>query len=204
MVVIDKAVIVNWALAEIGMPPKFSIDDATMLGQQVDIFWPRTEARCFGLHDWTFCRRTYQLDRQEAQPQNGWRYGFSLPGGRIGPPLKLLSDPRNEVPLRNFDIEGDTLFTDEAKAWARCKVALEPKAWPIQFTEAFATALASALAIPLRQDDSAASELEMKAFGHPREGGAGGIFGRLISQDIAAKPVASPLLRHDPLTMARW
>lgn len=198
-----KPIIVNWALAELGLPPKFSIDDQTALAGYVDIFWPRTEARCFGVHDWTFCRRTARLDRLEAQPQNGWNHGFALPGDRIGPPLKLLSDPRRETPLRSFDIEGDTLYADEPQAWARCKVAVDPAAWPIQFAEVFATALAAALAVPLRQDDSTAAELEMKAFGHPREQGAGGVIGRLIAQDVASKQVASPLLRDDPLTMAR-
>ena len=199
---LTKPIIVNWALAELGLPPKFSIDDQTPLGGYVGIFWPRTEARCFGVHDWTFCRRTARLDRLEAKPDNGWAYGFILPGDRIGPPLKALSDPRRETPLRSSDIEGDVLYADEPQVWARCKVAVDPVAWPVQFAEVFATALAAALAVPLRQDDAAASELEMKAFGHPREQGAGGIIGRLIAQDVASKQVSSPLLREDPLTMA--
>lgn len=204
MSAITKPIIVNWALAELGLPAKFSVDDATPLGGYVDIFWPRMEARCFGVHDWAFCRRTSRLTRESAEPQNGWRYGFALPGDRIGPPLKLLSDPRRETPLRSFDIEGETLFADEEQAWARCKVAVDPSAWPIQFAEVFATALASALAVPLRQDDGASAELEMKAFGHPREQGAGGIIGRLIAQDLAGRQVSSPLLREDPLTSAGW
>lgn len=203
MAAITKATIVNWALSEIGLPPKFSIDDEGALGAQIDIHWPRMEARCFGLADWTFCRRTSRLTRHAATPDNGWQYGFDLPGDRIGPPLKLLSDPRRETPLRDFDIEGNSLFTDQRDAWARVKVALEPSAWPAQFTDAFAVALAGALAIPLLQDENMAAEKEMKAFGRPQEGGAGGMFGRIIAQDLAGKPVSSPLLRGDPLTMAR-
>lgn len=204
MSALTKPMIVTWALAEIGMPPKFSIDDTSELGGLVDIFWPRVEARCFGVHDWRFCRRTSRLTRESAEPENGWMYGFMLPGDRIGPPLKLLSDPRRETPLRSFDIEGNTLFADEPEVWARCKVAVDPSAWPIEFANVFATALAAALAVPLQQDEDLAAEKDAMAFGSPREGGAGGMIGRLIAQDRASGQVSSPMLREDPLTMARY
>ncbi|MCZ8545073.1 hypothetical protein OOJ09_12840 [Mesorhizobium qingshengii] len=189
---IDKAMIVNWALVELGLAPKFSIDDETALGGFVDIFWPRALARSFGLHDWTFCRQTFQLTRQEATPVTGYRYGFDLPGNRVGPALKLLSDPRQSTPIRDFTIEGKTVFCDEQQAYARCKVMVDPVDWEPQFADAFATLLASYLAIPLTQDAELAADKEAKAIGSPSTGGTGGIFGRMIAQDRAAAPVSDP------------
>jgi len=189
---IDKAMIVNWALTELGLAPNFSIDSETKLGGLVDIFWPRAIARTFGLHDWTFCRQTFLLTRQEATPINGWTYGFDLPGDILGPPLKVTYDARCDVPLRDFTIEGTTVFANEPVVYARCKLALDPAAWPPQFQDGFATLLASYLAIPLTQDAELKADKEAAAIGTQSQGGSGGIFGRLIAQDRAGAPVGSP------------
>lgn len=200
---IDKAQIVNWALPELGLAPTFTIDDQTNLGAQVAIFWPRAIGHCFGLHDWTFCRQTVKLTRQLATPSTGYRYGFDLPGNRIGGPQKLLSDPRNQLPLRDSRIEGQSLYADEASVWAVFKVAVDPSIWDSQWASAFATCLASMLAVPLLQDLDLAAEKWAAAFGSPSQGGAGGLFGRLIAQDRAAGPVGSNMLANDPLTGGR-
>lgn len=193
---IDKAMIVNWALVELGLAPNFSIDEQTKLGGLVDIFWPRALARSFGLHDWTFCRQTFLMTRQEATPVTGYTYGFDLPGGIIGPPLKLTSDARCTVPLRNFALEGKTVFCNEPVAYARCKVALDPVAWPPQFADGFATLLASYLAIPLTQDADLKADKEAAAIGTPSTGGSGGILGRFIAQDRAGSPVSEPAVSN--------
>lgn len=194
---ISKVMIVNWALVELGLAPKYSIDDEAALGGKVDIFWPRALARAFGLHDWTFCRRTTKLTRQSATPVTGYRYGFDLPGDRVGPALKLLSDPRLNAPIRDFTIEGKTVFCDEETAYARCKVMVDPVDWNPAFCDAFATLLAAYLAIPLLQDADMAAEKQAAAIGTRSEGGAGGMFGRLIAQDRSAAPVGAPLATNE-------
>lgn len=201
---LDEPMIVNWALAELGLAPTFTIDDHSGTGTQVAVFWPRAVARCFGLHDWTFCRRTNRLSRQTKEPETGYRYGFELPGDRIGEPVKLLSDPRNETPIRNSRIEGNVVYADEEAVYAVCKVRLDPRVWDWQFADAFAVALAAYLAIPLTQDPDLAAEKAAQAFGTRSEGGAGGVFGRLIAQNRAAGPVGSPLMQDDPLTAGRF
>ncbi|GAA2871927.1 hypothetical protein GGQ99_000964 [Aminobacter niigataensis] len=201
---LTKAMIVNWALAEIGLAPSFSIDQETTLGGVVDMFWPRAIGHCFGLHDWTFCRRTSQLTRQAAKPVTGYRYGFDLPGDKIGQPMKLLSDPRRETPIRDSRIEGRTLFADEETVYAVCKVAVDPQIWDWQWAGAFATAFSSWLAVPLLQDIELAAEKRAEAFGTRSEGGTGGVFGRLIAQDRASGPVGSNLLANEPLTSGRF
>lgn len=200
---LSKAMIVNWALAEMGQASNFSIDEATSRGTQVAIFWPRAIGHCFGLHDWTFCRRTTQLTRQAETPQTGYAYGFDLPGDRIGPPQKLLSDPRRQTPLRDSRIEGQTLFCDEAQAWATCKVPVDPEIWDWQWASAFAVCLASMLSVPILQDLELAAEKWVMAFGVRSEGGTGGLFGRMIAQDRAAGPVGANQLQNDALTAGR-
>lgn len=201
---LTKAMIVNWALVELGLAPNFSIDDETTLGGLVDMFWPRAIGHCFGLHDWTFCRRTSRLSRQDEEPETGYRFGFDLPGDKIGPPMKLLRDPRREDPIRHSRIEGRTLYCDEDTVYAVCKVAVAPKVWDLQWASAFATAFSSFLAVPLTQDGDLAADKWAAAFGTRSEGGTGGVFGRMIAQDRAAAPVGSNLLANDLLTSGRF
>lgn len=200
---LTRAMIVNWSLAELGLAANFSIDEQTPRGADVGIFWPRAIAHAFSLTDWTDFRRTSQLTRQSAAPDTGYTYGYDLPGDRLGPPMKLLSDPRRETPLRDFRIEGDTMSCDEPVAWAVCKVERDPAYWDPQFANAFAVLLASYLAVPQLQDVDMAAEKMAQAIGTRGEGGTGGMFGRLIAQNKAAHPMASPLYRNDPLTAGR-
>lgn len=203
--VLDKATVVNRALARIGLSPTFSIGDESFVAGKIDLIWPDVVSHTFGLHDWDFCRLTRPLHRLSETPVNGWTYAFQLPGDRLGAPLKLLAqvgDP--EAPLRSYTIEADKVFAHEAAVWARCKVAVDPAAWDPAFASAFVTALASALAIPMMQDEQLAADLSAKAYGTPSQGGGGGEFGRLMSQHRAGEPVGSPLLAYDPLTSARY
>ncbi|WP_127523665.1 hypothetical protein [Mesorhizobium sp. Z1-4] len=190
---LTKATIVNWSLVELGQAPNFSITEETRLGGIVDKMWPRAVARCFGLTDWPFCRRTYSLTRQSATPVTGYRYGFDLPRPRFGPPVKYLEgNPRDNRPVRDTRIEGETVFADTETLSAVCLVEVNPEYWDGQFADCFAIALASYLSVPLLQDIELAREKEELAFGKRMEGGAGGAFGRLIAQHRAAGPLATP------------
>ncbi|RIY03262.1 hypothetical protein D3218_00355 [Aureimonas flava] len=202
---IDKATIVNRALGRLGQAPVFSLDGENHVTGHVDGVWDDVVAECFGLHDWSFCRRTTKLTRLAVEPGNGWSYGFALPGDRIGEPLLVLAAvaPAEHV-LRDFSIEAGVLYARAANVWARCKVAVDPEAWDIGFRGAFVTALASALAVPMQSDQGLQDDLRAQAFGTPSQGGTGGQFGRLVAQNRAGSPVGSPFLRGDPLTDARW
>ena len=191
--ILDKPMIVNWALLELGQTPNFTTDLESRLGAMVDVVWQRTVARCFGLADWPFCRRTYKLTRRVETPMTGYRWGFDLPQPRFGPPLRYLEDPRRGVPVRETRIEGEVVYADVDALYAVCRVAVDPQDWDQQFADCFAVALASGLAIPLTQDPDLAAEKERLAFGTPQEGGAGGMFGRLIAQHRASGPVSAPV-----------
>jgi hypothetical protein len=199
----SKVEVVNWSLVELGQAPAYSIDTATALGAIVDTMWPRAVARCFGLHDWTFCRRTHLLTRQAATPVTGYAYGFDLPGGRIGEPMRYLRDPRTRAVVRDVRIEAGTVFSDEPVLYAVCRMAVDPEQWDAQFADCFASALAGFLAVPLLQDSDLADEKLQLAFGPPSQGGSGGAFGRLIAQIRSAEPQGAEMLAADPLTAGR-
>lgn len=202
---VDKPTLINRALVlHLGEDPIYSIDAEDDLSASCDAAWDQAIAHCFGIHDWTFSRRTKKLTRMADQPENGWQYGFPLPGDRVGSPQKLLRSVQPETPLRNFVLEAGNVYANEPEVWARCKVLVDPQHWSIDWQVAFVIALGSALAKPVCEDVQLQQDLAAQAFGTPSQGETGGIFGRLIAQDRAAAPLGSNLWASDPLTSARW
>lgn len=202
---IDKATLVNQALTDpLGVGPIFSIDDGSDLAESVEAIWPVVVDRTFGLHDWSWAQLTKKNKRLAAEPENGWRYGFELPGGHIGNPLKYLTDARNRTPLRDFDLEGGMLYCDHPETWSRCKFYVDPDTWPPDWRGAFILALGAYLAMPVWQDDQMRQDLLVECFGTASQGGSGGVFGRLMAQDKTSRPVGNPLDDENPLANARF
>ncbi|MGV0912434.1 hypothetical protein [Martelella sp. FOR1707] len=201
---IDKATIINWALVDIGAGPVFSVDDGSDLSEQCENSWQRCVDEVFGMHDWSFARKTYRNVRHAETPENGWHYGFDLPGNRIGPPLKVMdqagSSPR---PLREYALEEGMLFCNQSETWSLCKVAVAPDAWEPPFRAAFVIALAGYLAIPIWFDEDLRDAKLAEAFGSPSQQGGGGKLGRLMAQDRAGAPVGQTQADDEPLTAAR-
>lgn len=201
---IDKAVIVNWALNDVGHYATFSIDDESDLAGQVELCWQRCIDHCVGLADWHDFRKTFKLSRRAEEPQNGWKYEFLLPGGRIGEPLKILDRAGQcPSPLRNFDREENSIFADVEDIWARCKVERDPEHWDPAWRAAFTVALSSYFATAILMNTDLAQKKWDVAFGTPSREGGGGLFGRLMAQNRAGAPVGSPVLDAEPLGLAR-
>ncbi|CDZ67633.1 Hypothetical protein NGAL_HAMBI2605_59140 [Neorhizobium galegae bv. orientalis] len=200
---IDKATIINWALTDIGAGPMFSIDDDSDLAEQIENTWQPVIDRTFGMHDWSFARKTFRNQRHAVTPDNGWGYGFDLPGGRIGNPLKIMDDARRRTPVRDFTIEEGKLYCDREDTWSLCKVEVDPDTWPPEWRGAFVIALGGYLAVPVWQDTDMRSDKLVEAFGTASRDGTGGLFGRLMAQDKASNPVGEPQAQEDVLTNAR-
>jgi hypothetical protein len=212
---VNDRTIVNNALARVGASPLAALDEETPKARQVRAIYGDTIEPLLGGHDWSFNRVTYALDAIAATAENdyvasdrkfksGWRYGFALPGTRLGPPWVVLRDPRMpKDPLRDFAIEGAALYCDVSAVWARVGVRAQPDVWPPYFRLAATIGVAAALAIPMAHDKDLAQRLLAEFQGTPQEGGRGGLIGKAIGQDRAGAPVSAPHWR-DPLTDARF
>jgi hypothetical protein len=202
---IDKVHVVNRALIKLGLPASYSVDAETELGGTVDLVWPGVFTEAVMLADNSDFRETLPCPEISGTPSNGWTYGFALPATRVGKPLAFLTDVVREQFLRapNYMLEGGKLYTNTTPVWARVRVLLDPQYWDAGFVEAFATLLASALAVPLQQDEDTASMLRAKAVGEPREQGGGGMFGKLAALERAVQPQGRNFMANDPLTLAR-
>jgi hypothetical protein len=199
-----KVHVVNTALStHLGLPASYSIDDESTLGGQVDLAWNTVLAEVMMVHAWS----VFQDEREALPivdaPRNGWLFVFELPADRIGLPIAVLIDVVRETYLREFKVMGGKLYTNISPVWVRIRVMQDPEYWDMAFRAAFSVALASALAVPLRQDEDERDKLHMKAYGDPRENGGGGLFGKLITLDRSAQPQGRGFLNNDPLTRAR-
>lgn len=212
---LDHLKVMNNALARIGAGAIMAEDEDTDLAHQVvAVYYDRLDA-LLAAHPWTWAAKTYKLDRLAETVENdfdaatekfmnGWRYGFKLPGNRIGDPRRILDDPRRpESPLRNFLIEGGELYAERDAVWATVTVRADPAVWHPSFRLAFTTILAAELCVPVTHDADLAAELRANAEGSPQESGRGGLIGRAFAADAAAAPAKAPLW-NDPLTDARW
>jgi hypothetical protein len=200
----DEATIINTALTEIGAGPMFSIDDNSELAEQIAHIWPLVIDRTFGLAYWSFAQKTFRNKRLAATPENGFAYGFDLPGARIGNPLKYSSDARCRAPIRDFALEAGQFFCDFPDSWSRCRVYVAPDVWLPEWRAAFILALGAYLVVPVWQDRQLRDDMLAEAFGTPSQGGTGGVFGRLVAQDAASQPVGEPQSMDDPLSNARF
>lgn len=196
--VIDRVTIINWALADLGASPVMSIDDGSDQAGTVAQCWQRCVDHCFSLHDWHDFRKSFRLERAPDRPFNGWAFEHFLPGVRIGGALKVMQAGSTE-PVRDFDREGASIFSNHDDLWVRLKVYLDPQHWEPGFRAAFTVALAAYLAVPIRSSTDMRDTLMAQAFGTPSREGTGGMFGRLIAQDRAAAPIGRPIANAEPV-----
>lgn len=203
---IDKAMIINWALTEIGAGAMFSTDDTSELALSIENTWQRTVDFAFALDDWNWARRVARLERHAATPENGWQYGFDLPADRVGAAIAYYDQAGHSPrPLRNFHLEGASVFANVPDLWAEIRLIVAEDDWDVGFRAAFTKLLAAELAIPVFQDAKLKGDLWVVALGQPHEKNTGGMFGRLMGQSKAAEPMgASPLMANTPLDDARY
>lgn len=180
-----------------------ALDEDSDLAEQTVQLYRDVVDSAFSAYLWTWARRTRSCERADEEIQNGYAYAFSLPAGMIGQPIAVLVDPRDpERPLRQFAIEGRTLYCDFEKIWVSGIYRFEPEAWPPLFRHAVTTWLASEFCVPVTHDKDLAERLRISAIGTPAEQMRGGLMGRAISVDASGGGSIPAANTEDPITAA--
>lgn len=160
-----------------------------------------------GLRPWSFARRTFALARLDPLPAPAfWRHRYQLPPERRGPPLAVFASRAGEggaEPFLDWELEGDTVVTDAEEVWARCLVRPEPAVWPPLFREVVIVALASEMAIVVRQDLDLRAELRRLAYGDDRVPGDLGLLQKAATADAQAQPSTVLQIDGGPLVAVR-
>lgn len=212
---IDQVSVINNALSRFGGGEIDAIDEDTELAGTVVPIYDDVIPALLGLYEWSFNARTYALDALSETPENefdssankfrnGWRYGFALPGDRLAPPRRILTDPRlPDQPLRQYAIEGGNIYAERTPLWATVSVDADPDVWWAPFRMAATTLLASEFALAVSHDKDLAGRLLIRAQGTSDENGKGGLVGQAISFDAARSRIKAPM-QTDPLGDARF
>ena len=210
----DDIDVINNALSRIGGGELFSLDEETDLAAQCNAIYRPVVSALIGRYPWSFASRTYRLDAVAPDAGNGydaaakvfstgWRYGFYLPGEKLGLPHRVLANPRApNRPLREFAIEENKVFADVTPLWAKVPVWTAIGNWLPVFRLAAETLLAAHLAVPITHDKNFAADLFELAQGDPRQSGIGGLVGQAISLD-AMQAGTQAAMTSDPLGDAR-
>ncbi|MBL4768013.1 MAG: hypothetical protein JKY94_09915 [Rhodobacteraceae bacterium] len=207
---VDKAFIVAAALGRFAVTLNIDLEDDDPRAFRLSTIYDETVSFAFGLHTWSWLKATVKctmIDKVSngvAEADNwptGFAYAHAVPGDKMGAIRKITRAGGGVI--RDFDLEGERLFTNYPEIWIAARFAKIPELWPDEWRSAFIHLLAGEYAVP----ESANEELEEKFLTRSIGTRAqrhlpGGMFGRLIAQDQAENPPDSPLRDGDPLTNA--
>ena len=200
----DAVTIINRALARIGAGAITATDEDTDLARQCMAIWDDLSQLALSLHPWAWSRRTFALETL-AVDTLGWDKAFNFPTLALDKPYKLLDNPKQpDHPLKQFMIEGRTIYADVPLLWGQFPIRPDSRDWPAAFRTAFTMWLAAEFCVPVTHDDKMGASLRASAIGSPGEEFRGGLMGRLISQDAMASGGPAPVMASDPLTGARY
>ncbi len=205
---LNKVDIANQALRKFGGQPIQAFDDETPAGSAVRSAYDEVVRGLLSEYPWSFVKDTVALARladvadASGYTPSGWRFAFQLPAGALAPPDKYLADPRRaDAPLRQFEIQGQTLFADVEKVWAVADLEPDPAVWPAYFVSAVVACLAVELVMPITANASMRETLAHEAWGTPTERRMGGKLG--VARHADARKQSSVVLQGNPLLAAR-
>src|ERR1051326_2708676 len=141
----DVTEVCNMALGMIGDAEIANIADDNHAANMCNRFFNPARDACLRDSKWNFALIRVELT-EAAAPLSGWDHAYDLP------PDCVRVYELNGSDCVKWEIEGRTLVTDEATAIIRYAGKPAVNTWDPLFVEAFATLLASKLALALKND----------------------------------------------------
>ncbi len=192
--VIDETAVANMALAVIGAGSITDFDEGTPLADTCRLIVPRMIDRCLLSQAWRMNTATRQLERitftpEDPLPPTGYKYGYAFPADTLRGPFRVARtrDTRTSA-FREWTREGRRIFTDAEEVYGTFLLRLSPDQWSPTFLDFAVKACAAELCVPVCDDKDHAAQLHAEAWGTPREGGRGGLAGKVLDEDVATNP----------------
>lgn len=196
--VIDELAVANKALAVFAGGSITAFDEGTPLADTCNAIVPHIIDRCLISQAWRMNLATRRLERiafttEDPLPPNGYRFGYAFPANALRGPFRISTvRDRRTPPLRDWTREGRRVFCDAEDIFGEFLLRLSPDQWGPTFLDFVVTACAAELVVPVCDDKDHAAELHAKAWGTAREGGRGGLAGKVLDEDIATNPGPDP------------
>lgn len=191
----SQVALCNMALASFGGVPIQTMDESTPSGTAVSLIYPLVMRGLFAEYPWNFAQMTVTLGQLAATPladgllPSGWQYAYALPADLIGLPEKLSSNSRYpDGPETRFEIQGQTIFTNQVALWCKGTFYVDEMSWPDYFTSAAVACLAAEVYMAISGNGSILPALQQKAWGAPEQMRRGGLLGLAKLADSRAQP----------------
>jgi hypothetical protein len=176
------------ALTAIGARPIRDINEDTERARACKHAYDTMLDALLDARRWSFAYRLYRLSQINAPAPPGWLYSYQLPAARIGAPRVVYDRAELDRPIDTYELAGGSLLANAPQVWARCLTRPEPRDWTGGFVQLAVTAIAAALAMPVRRAAGLQERLLVEAFGTNASMGRGGLFKLAADADFAAEP----------------
>jgi hypothetical protein len=191
------------ALILLGAKPISSFNDGTDESNTCDRLYSDVRDMTLSMYPWSFAYKKVQLSRLITTPTTEWRYEFQLPGDRLGNPRAVYtSNVANSRPLKDWEIQGDKLLTNELTIYIDYPYQTPEFAMPQYFVQLLKYMMAWHLAYPITEQQDKAGYWQGVAIGSPSENGRGGYFRQAMNMDSFGQP--SPVIDDFSLIAVRY
>lgn len=186
-----KYEICSRALNEIGFG---SIDDfsgskeAAICGDM----WDFHTRFLLSIYPWYFARKKIQLGRVTTNPINEYQYAYQLAGDLLTLHAAYASGSVGAIPIKEYDLFGQQLFTNESKIFIDYNAYTIAESWPSWFDYFVAKSVALQLAKQFPTDPDKVNRLDLEVWGPAQDNRRGGLFGFTMNLDSKQRP-AEPI-----------
>lgn len=177
------------ALILLGAKPISSFNDGTDESNTCDRLYPDVRDMTISMYPWSFSYKKVLLSRLITTPTTEWEYEYQLPGDRLGNPRSVVvSSEANARPIKDFEIIGDKLMTNETTIYIDYPYQTPEFAMPQYFVQLLKYMMAWHLAYPVTEQQDKAVYWQGVAVGSPSENGRGGYFRQAMNMDSYGQP----------------
>lgn len=178
------------ALVRLGARPITSFSDGTDIATFCETIYTQKKKFLLSSYPWRFSMKYAQLSRLSDSPDAQWDYQFTLPADRVqaGMPVVYTSEDVGAAPIRDYEIVGNVLMTDEDEIWVKYQYNVDEALWPEYFTELMINVMKTELAYVVTDNAQLYQELKLEVYGTPSEGGFGGMVNMARNLDSRDNP----------------
>ena len=165
------------ALVNIGMKPIDNLEGDDDVTRVCSLLYPMVKKEMLSIYPWWATKGKKRLNRLTASPVNEYKYGFSVPSGAISGPLAIYnSDTVGAMPIKEWDIQGSTILSNEPSLWGDFQFDIDENRFPPYIENLIIYGCSARFAESLTDDSSKADKYDFITFGSPGEKRMGGYF----------------------------
>lgn len=195
--------IANQALLLLGADTISNFTNGTAVGNACSIIYPKVKLTTLGMYPWSFTLKKAELSRLSTAPSAHYLYQYQLPNDMINsvPRSVYASGDRGAPTVINWEIQGQTLLTDNTSIFADYQQDVHEGRLPVYFVQLLVYMLAWNLAETITDQTEKGAYYKQIALGTVAENNRGGYFRTAINLDGAGE--TPPVIAQYLLTEVR-